>query len=177
LQLWRPVGSFFDQWVAWREGRQSIDISEMRSALAQFRIGFQPLVPLSAMLLAEIEGERGESDTALFLLEDLLKEIERTGQRWLDAEVHRQRGELLLRRRPVDTIAAEAAFELALATARGQHARTFELRAATDLARLWRDQDKRDTARNLLAAVYGSFFEACSTRDLEEAQTLLKELA
>jgi predicted ATPase len=176
LQLWRPVGSFFHQWVAWREGRQSTDISEMRSAMAQFRIGFQPLVPLSAVLLAEIEGERGEPDAGLFLLEDLLKEIERTGQRWLDAEVHRQRGELLLRRRPVDTNAAEAAFELALATARGQRARTFELRAAIDLARLWRDDGKRDRARDLLAPVYGSLSEASSTRDLKDAQTLLEEL-
>jgi hypothetical protein len=65
LQLWIPVGFFFDQWVTWREGRRSADITGMRSALAQFRTGFQPLVPLTMMLLAEVEGERGEPDAAL----------------------------------------------------------------------------------------------------------------
>src|SRR5262249_25508476 len=106
-----------------------------------------------------------------------LTEIERTGQRWLDAEVHRQRGELLLRRQPVDIRSAEAAFDLALVTARDQRTKTFELRAAIDLARLWRDQGKRDAARDLLRPIFDWFTEGVDTLDLQQAKALLEELA
>ena len=72
---------------------------------------------------------------------------------------------------------AEAYFERALAIARQQQAKSWELRAATSLARLWRDQGKRDKARDLLAPVYGWFTEGFDTLDLKQAQTLLDELA
>jgi predicted ATPase len=128
------------------------------------------------MLLAEVEGERGEPDAALSLLEDLLREIDRTGQRWLDAEVHRQRGKLLLQRPPIDITAAEAAFELALGTARGQRTKTFELRAAMSMALLWRDQGKRTEARDLLARIYSRFTEGFDAPVLQNAKALLDEL-
>ena len=72
---------------------------------------------------------------------------------------------------------AAAAFDLAIKTAREQSARSLELRAATSLARLWRDQGKRDEARDLLAPVYGWFTEGFDTRDLKEAKALLDEVA
>lgn len=171
LQPWIPVGAFFEQWAIWRERQQRVDISEMQSAMAWFRIGFQPLVPLSGILTAEVQGEQGEPDAGISLIDELLKEIERTGQRWLDAEVHRQRGQLLLRCRTSGIDAAEAAFQLALDTARGQRARMFERRAATDLARLWRESGK----------CHASFWLRSMARsgagDLEDAGTLLAELA
>jgi predicted ATPase len=76
----------------------------------------------------------------------------------------------------LDTAKAEAHFERALAVARQQQAKSWELRAATSMARLWRDQGKRDEARALLAPVYGSFTEGFNTLDLKEAKALLDEL-
>ena len=95
---------------------------------------------------------------------------------WLYSELHRQRGALLLRRAPAEPEAADAAFRHALVIARNQQTRTFELRAAVALARLWRDQGKRREACDLLAPVYGWFTEGFDTLDLKEAKALLGEL-
>jgi predicted ATPase len=94
-----------------------------------------------------------------------------------DAEVHRVRGELLLLLEPADVAGAEAAFMRAVEIARRQHTKTFELRTATGLARLWRDQGKRAEARDLLAPIYGWFTEGFDTLDLKQAKSLLDELA
>jgi class 3 adenylate cyclase/tetratricopeptide (TPR) repeat protein len=99
-----------------------------------------------------------------------------TRPHWWDAELHRIEGGLLLAEgRPAAD--AEQSYQSALRTARRQHARLWELRAARDLARLWRDQGKRVEARELLAPVYGWFTEGFDTQDLKEAKTLLDELA
>src|SRR5262249_15873444 len=100
-----------------------------------------------------------------------------TGEHWSDAFVHRLRGEILLKRDPANTAPAEDAFRTAIAIAQQQKARTFELRAAMSLARLWRDQGKRDEAHDLLAPVYGWFTEGFDTLDLKEVKALLDELA
>ena len=176
LQLWLPVSVFFVQWIYQRDGQQNVNIGEMRAALAKFHTGFQPLVPLATVLLAEIEGDMGEPNAAIAMLDDLLNEIERTGQRWFDAEVHRQRGELILRRDCNDVRGAEAALERALAVARSQNARTFELRAATQLARLWRYQGKDTAARDILMPICSAFANGRTTPDLQEATTLLGTL-
>ena len=94
-----------------------------------------------------------------------------------DAEVHRVRGELLLRLEPADIAGAEAAFARAVEIARLQHTKAFELRTATGLARLWREQGKRTEARDLLAPIYGWFTEGFDTLDLKQAKSLLDELA
>jgi predicted ATPase len=93
-----------------------------------------------------------------------------------DALLHRLRGEILLKRDPANTAPAEEAFLSAIAIARQQKARSFELRAALSLARLWRDQGKRENARELLAQVYGWFTEGFETLHLKEAKALLDEL-
>jgi predicted ATPase len=100
-----------------------------------------------------------------------------TGEHWTDAFLQRIRGEILLKHDPANTAPAEGAFLAAIAIAQQQKARSFELRAATSMARLWRDQGKRDEARDLLAPVYGWFTEGFDTLDLKEAKALLEELA
>ena len=102
--------------------------------------------------------------------------VERTGVRWIEAELHRLRGELQLALPKPDQSDAEACFGRALAVAREQQAKFWELRAATSLARLWRDQGKRAEARDLLAPVYGWFTEGFDTPDLKDAKALLDEL-
>jgi predicted ATPase len=92
------------------------------------------------------------------------------------AEVHRIAGEITLMSPQSDAAKAEAYFGRALAIARQQQAKSLELRAAMSMARLWRDQGKRDKARDLLAPVYGWFTEGSDTRDLKEAKALLDEL-
>jgi predicted ATPase len=100
---------------------------------------------------------------------------DRTEGKYYEAEMHRVRGELLLSMN--DDGAAEASFCEAISIAKHQGAKTFELRAAMSMARLWHDQGKRDEARCLLEPVYGWFTEGFDTRDLKEAKALLCELA
>jgi predicted ATPase len=94
-----------------------------------------------------------------------------------DAEIHRLRGELTGRLPHPDPTKAEDSFQTALAIAREQGTRDYELRAATSLARLWHEQGRRDEARKLLAPVYGWFTEGFDTQDLKEAKALLDTLA
>jgi predicted ATPase len=103
--------------------------------------------------------------------------IETTKEKWCEAEVHRVAGEIALLSQEPDTAKAEAYFERALALACAQQAKSWELRAATSMARLWRDQGKQDEARDLLAPVYSWFTEGFDTLDLKEAKALLDELA
>ena len=98
-------------------------------------------------------------------------------ERWWEAEAHRVAGEIALKSVEPDLALAQTYFESALETARTQQAKSWELRAAMSLARLWRDQGKMHQARELLAPVYGWFTEGFDTRDLKEAKALLKELA
>jgi len=102
---------------------------------------------------------------------------QQTGEHWTDAFLHRIRGEILLKRDPANTAPAEEAFLTAITIAQQQKARTFELRAAMSMARLWRDQRKRQQAHDLLAPVYGWFTEGFETLDLKEAKVLLDKLA
>jgi predicted ATPase len=104
--------------------------------------------------------------------------IKTTNERWCEAEVHRIAGEIALKspERDVAKAEAEAYFERALAVARQQQ-ESWELRAAMSMARLWRDQGKRDEARDLLVPVYGWFTEGFDTLDLKGAKALLDELS
>jgi hypothetical protein len=98
-------------------------------------------------------------------------------QRWYEAELHRIAGEIALKSPQQDAAKAQAYFERALAIARQQQAKSWELRAAMSMARFWRDQGKRNEARDLLAPIYGWFTEGFDTLDLKEAKALLEELA
>jgi predicted ATPase len=103
--------------------------------------------------------------------------VETTKARWCEAEIDRIAGEIALMSPQQNAAKAEAHFERALEVARHQQAKSWELRAAMSVARLWRDQGKRDEARDLLAPVYGWFTEGFDTRDLKEAKALLEERA
>ena len=102
--------------------------------------------------------------------------METTNERWCEAEINRVAGEIALMSPERDVAKAERYFEHCLAVARAQQAKSWELRAAMSMTRLWRDQGKRDEARDLLAPVYGWFTEGFDTRDLKEAKALPDEL-
>ena len=119
----------------------------------------------------------GQLNEALRCIGEALRTIETTKQRWCEAEVNRTAGEIALVSPLADIAKSEAYFERALAVARQQQAKSWELRAAISMARLWRDQGKRDQARDLLAPIYGWFTEGFDTLDLREAKALLDQLA
>jgi predicted ATPase len=127
--------------------------------------------------LAKAHAELGQFDDAWRCIGESLTAVETTKERWCEAEINRVAGEIARKAPEPDTAKAEAYFERALSIARQQHAKSWELRAAMSLARLWRDQGKRDEARELLAPVYGWFTEGFDTLDLKEAKALLDELA
>jgi predicted ATPase len=102
--------------------------------------------------------------------------IETTKESWCEADIHRIAGQIALRSSEPDAAKAEAHFARALAVARQQQAKSWELRAAMSMARLWREQGKRQQARDLLAPVYGWFTEGFDTLDLKEAKKLFDEL-
>jgi predicted ATPase len=134
-------------------------------------------VPAFLSYLAAAYAELGKFDDAWHCVGDAMKMMENTKERWQEAEVNRSYGEIALLSAPSDTAKAEAYFARALAMARAQQAKSFELRAAMSMARLWRDQGKSQQARELLAPVYGWFIEGFDTLDLKQAKALLDELA
>ena len=119
----------------------------------------------------------GQAETGLPLLAEALAHVDTTGERYYEAEVYRIKGELLLRQAVPDATQADACFQQALTVARRQQAKSWELRAAMSLSRLWQRQGQRAEARKLLAPIYGWFTEGFDTADLQEARTLLDELA
>ena len=127
--------------------------------------------------LAEAYGVVGQAEEGLRLLAEGLAWVETAGQRHYAAEVHRIKGVLLLRQAVPDARQAEACFQQALAVARRQQAKSWELRAAMSLSRLLQQQGKRAEAYDLLALVYGWFTEGFDTADLQEAKALLDALA
>ncbi len=128
-------------------------------------------------LLAGAHRKAGQVEEGLAAAAEELEFVRKTGEHWGEAELHRVKAELVLARTPADPEGAEASFRDALEVARRQSAKSYELRAATGLARLWRKQGRRQEARDLLAPVYDWFTEGLDTRDLKEAKALLDELA
>jgi predicted ATPase len=138
-------------------------------------IGTNMLTPFILMTLAEVHEVTGQLNEAFDRLTEAARWVETTHERWAEAEMHRMRGRLLLSMN--DHAAAEESYHQALAVARLQSAKFWELRAATSLARLWRDRCKRTEARDLLAPIYGWFTEGSDTPVLQDAKALLDELA
>jgi predicted ATPase len=134
------------------------------------------MTPFGLSWLGKSYAELDQPDDALRSVNEAKDVIERTGERWAEVDVHRIAGEIALRSPQPDAAKAEAHFERALTVARRQQAKSWELRAATSMARLWRDQGKPQQARELLAPVYGWFTEGFETIDLKEAKTMLDEL-
>jgi predicted ATPase len=133
--------------------------------------------PFTLSCLARAHAGVGQFDEAWRFIGGAITAVETTKERWCEAEVNRIAGEIALMSPEPEVAKAEMCFKHALAVARQQQAKSWELRAAMSLARLWRDQDKVRQARELLAPVYGWFTEGFDTRDLKEARALLEELA
>ena len=133
-------------------------------------------MPFWLSYLARANAEIGQPDDARRRIGEAMAAVETAKERWCEAEVNRIAGEIALLPPEPDVAKAEAHFERALAVAREQQAKSWELRAAMSMARLWRDQGNRDEARDLLAPVYGWFTEGFDTLDLKEAKALLDAL-
>jgi predicted ATPase len=141
------------------------------------RTGTTLWMPSYLSYLARAYAELDGLEDAWRCIREAMTAVESTDERWYEAEVNRTAGEIALKWPKRDTAKSEAYFQRALAVARQQQAKSWELRTAMSMARLWRDQGKRDEARELLAPVYGWFTEGFDTRDLKEAKALLEELA
>ena len=126
-------------------------------------------------LLAEACGSAGRAEEGLSALAEALAFVQSSDERYYEAALHRLQVDLLLAKG--DEAGAEASFREAIAVARRQSARSWELRATTSLARLWQKQGKVDEARQVLAQIYGWFTEGFDTPDLKEAQALLAALS
>ncbi len=159
-------------------GESAEAVYTISSAIAAYRsTGSTGLIPWHLVNLATAYMQLDQFDSASRSVGEAMTLIEATKERWSEAEVNRVAGEIALKSPKCDTEKAEAYFERALSVARQQQAKSWELRAAMSLARLWRDQGKVQQARELLAPVYGWFTEGFNTRDLKEAKALLLELS
>jgi predicted ATPase len=175
--LWTAMIPFLQGWSLCLQGRGSEGIARMRSSYeASLAIGARTMRPMFLALLAEAYGQLGQLDTAQRTLADAMEAVEESGQRNYEAETYRFKGELHLRDANPDVEQAGLCFQHALDIARQQQAKSWELRAAMSLARLWADQGRRAEARDLLAPVYRWFTEGFDTADLKSAKALLDEL-
>jgi class 3 adenylate cyclase/predicted ATPase len=178
LAWWKPVPLIYRSWVFAVTGRASEAVQLLSPALVAFQsTGSTLLTPVGLSMLANCYADLGQPDDALRLVNEAKEVIERTGETWFEAHVHRIAGEIALKSPQPDATKAEACFARALAVARQQQAKSWELRAAMSMSRLWRDQGKPQQARELLAPIYGWFTEGFHTRDLKEAKALLEEIA
>ena len=160
------------------KGAPAEAVQRIVSGIRAFRaVGSTMWIPFHLCHLAKAHAELGQLDEAWHCIADAISAVEKTKETWCEAEVHRIAGEIALKSPERDPVKAQASFDRALAIARQQQARSWELRAATSMARLWRDQGKPQQARELLAPVYGWFTEGFDTHDLKEAKSLLEELA
>ena len=160
------------------QGQGEQGIAEIRQGLAAVQlVSVKNFQPYSLCLLAEAYGATGHPEEGLRPLAEAIEIMDTIELRIYGAELYRLKGTLLLKQAAPDAAQAETCFYEALNIARHQQAKSWELRAATSLARLWQSQDKRQDAYDLLAPVYGWFTEGFDTADLQEAKALLAELA
>jgi class 3 adenylate cyclase/predicted ATPase/tRNA A37 threonylcarbamoyladenosine biosynthesis protein TsaE len=175
---WKALGIALQGWVLALSGKTSDAVHVIASGITALRsTGATIFVPLHLSHLTRAYAELGQFDDAWRCISEAMTAVETTNERWWEAEVHRVAGEIALKSPEPDTAKAEACFNQALAVARQQQAKSWELRASMSLARLWRHQGKVQQARELLAPVYGWFTEGFDTRDVKEAKALLEELA
>ena len=170
-------GRLLRGWVLAARQQGEDGIAHIRQGLAAYQAtGAAVGRPQYLALLAEAHGQVGQAEAGLAMLREALTVVEHTGERSYEAELHRLTGQLLLARSAAHHTEAEAHFRRALDVARHQQARSWELRAAMSLARLWQQQGKHTAAHQLLAEVYSWFTEGFDTADLQAA-ALLEALA
>jgi predicted ATPase len=173
LPLFLAAGMIYLGWSRWSAGEHAAR-TLLEEGLAKARdIGFRSYGPHNQTLLAELEAGVGEDEIALARLQEQLETIDRTGERWTTAEVHRLRGEILLRSGSSDR-EAEQALKAAIIAARSQQTRTFEFRAALSLAKLYRRTGRDELARDLLSPM--AEFNDAGLAETVEANLLLEKL-
>jgi len=178
LPFWMAIGSILRGWALAHQGQAQEGIAQIEQGLIAFRAtGAEIQRPHFLALLAEAHGTMGQPEAGLTALAEALTVVDKTGERWYEAEIHRLKGALLLQQNANNQAEAENCFHQAIVVAQNQQAKSWELRAATSLARLWQQQGKRQEAYDLLAPVYHWFTEGFDTADLQDAKALLDALA
>jgi class 3 adenylate cyclase/predicted ATPase len=175
--FWKSAGMLRRATVLVATGKASDALSIFTAAIPVMRsTGTTIYLPVWLSHLARAYGELGQFDAAWRYIEEAKTILETTKEQWYEAELHRIAGEIALMPSERDAAKAEAHFKQALVIARGQQAKSLELRASLSLARLWRLQGKREEASQLLAPAFGWFTEGFDTFDLKQAKALLDEL-
>jgi class 3 adenylate cyclase/predicted ATPase len=176
-QYWKALGTAMRGEIFALTGNASDAVRAITTGITSRRsIGATLYEPRHLWHLAMAYAELGQLDDARHCIEDAIEKVESSKEKWCEAEVLRVAGEISLKSPTPNLEKAEAYFDRALAVARKQQAKSYELRAAMSMARLWRSQGKQQQARELLAPVYGWFTEGFDTLDLKEAKALLAEL-
>jgi class 3 adenylate cyclase/predicted ATPase len=176
--LWKAIGMTHQGWLFARTGKASDAVHMITSGVNAWRSTRATVwVPLYLSYLARAYADIGNFEDAWRCIGEAITAVETAKEKLWETEIHRTAGEIALLSPEPDAAKAEAYFERALGVARAQQAKSWELRAAMRMARLWGDQGKRDAARGVLAPVYGWFTEGFDTLDLNEAKVLLDALA
>ncbi len=175
--LWVGYGTCWRGWALAAQGQGEVGLAQLHQGLAALLATGQTLArALCLVLLAEAAEHTGQVEEALGLLAEALAAFEANSRGDLLAEVHRLQGAFLLRQAGPEAAHAESCFQEALALARRQQAKSWELRAALSLSRLWQHQGRCDEARRLLTEIYRWFTEGLDTADLREAKAFVHEL-
>jgi predicted ATPase len=176
--LWRGFATCWRGWALAMAGQSQAGITQLHRGMAVLMAtGEMAARPICLILLAEAVGQAGEVREGLRFLAEALTVCEASGWGDMLTEVYRLQGELLLQQAMPQTAQAAAAFQQALVIARRQQAKSWELRAALSLARLWQHQGKRDVAERMIAPLYNWFTEGDDTADLQQARALLTALS
>ena len=176
--FWSAQGTILRGWALAEQGHE-VGLAQMEEGLAAHRtLGAELVQPYYLAMLTETYGKRGQREVGVRVVAEALTKTDTHGERWWEAELYRLKGELLLNvpRGLAHAPEAEASFRQALDIARRQQAKSWELRAAMSLSRLWQQQGKQAEAHVLLAPLYDWFTEGFDTADLQEAKMLLEEL-
>jgi predicted ATPase len=176
--VWSAWSEVLLGWAAAHRGKGADEIDQMRRGIATYaNTGSRLWEPCFLCLVAEALALEGKVEEGLAELDHALARSNESGEKWMDAELHRLRGDLLCRLPRLDLDKPESSFRAALSIAREQGTKGFELRAATSLAWLLTRRGKREEAHELLAPIYGWFTEGFDTADLIAAKALLEQLA
>ena len=175
---WKEHSAFLAGWTEWYAGGGAAGVTKMRrGVLLLAENGIVMFDGLLKIALAEAEGAEGEIAAALATVNHALAESRRTGHRCFDAELHRTRGEVLLKQNPADPAPAEATFLAAIAVAQQQKARSFELRAALSLAKLYQSTGRPVDAHDVLGPALERFSQTPEFPQIAEAKALFEALA
>ena len=176
MPIWEAFGRFLHSWANWAVGDRQIELAEMRKGIERLReLGQRFHLPYLRGLLAKAQADEGKLNIALAELDHVLSETSATEERWSDAEL--TRGEILRKCDPTNTAPAEEAFLTAIAIAQQQKARSFQLRAALLLAKLYQSSGRPSDAHAVLAPALEGFSPTPELPEVEEAQALLTALA